>query len=210
MTQEEATALARLVLAAQRKDEAAFEQLVHLYEKKVYRLAYRMADNPDDALEMTQEIFLKLYRSLNSFKGESTFNTWFYRLAVNACLDFLRKRQRVEKVASFSLNQKDIFEKETEPSDAAPLPQELLERADLQFLVQEALKLLNPDQKIILILCDIENRSYEEIAELLQCKLGTVKSRISRARCALRQIIIDQAELFQGYLRHTDQKGGSE
>ncbi len=210
MIQDEATELAQLVLAAQRKDEAAFEQLVHLYEKKVYQLAYRMAANPDDALEMTQEIFLKLYRSLDSFKGESTFNTWFYRLATNACLDFLRKRQRVEKVVAFSLNQKDVFEKETEPSDASPLPQELLERSDLQSLVQEALKLLNPDQKIILILCDIENRSYEEIAELLQCQLGTVKSRIFRARSALRQIVLSRAELFQGYLRHTDQKGGSE
>lgn len=209
MIQDEAAELDRIVPAAQAGEEAAFEQLVHLYERKVYQLAYRMAANPDDALEMTQEIFLKLYRSLDTFKGESTFNTWFYRLATNACLDFLRKRQRVQKVIAFSLNQKDVFEKETEPKDDTLLPQELLERSDLQSMVQEALKLLNPEQKIILILCDIENKSYNQIAELLQCQLGTVKSRIFRARSALKKIVIERAELFDGYLRHTDQNGGS-
>ncbi|HZW50163.1 MAG TPA: sigma-70 family RNA polymerase sigma factor [Bacillota bacterium] len=210
MIQDETAELEQLVTTAQTGDVEAFEQLVHLYEKRVYQLAYRMAANPDDALEMTQEIFLKLYRSLDTFRGESTFNTWLYRLATNACLDFLRKRQRVEKASAFSLNQLDMFEKETEPKDAAPLPQDLLERSDLQSLVQEALKLLSPEHKLILILCDIENKSYDEIAVLLQCQLGTVKSRIFRARSALKQIVISRAELFEDYLRHTDQKGGSE
>jgi RNA polymerase sigma-70 factor (ECF subfamily) len=187
----------------------AFESLVHVYERKAYLHAYRLCGNPDDALEITQEIFLKLYRSLSQFRKESSFNTWFYRLATNVAYDFLRKRYRDDKNRSFSWDDDQTEHTDTQPVDPTPWPEEIAEKEDLKRIMQQALWQLRPDHREVLYLYDFENRSYEEIATLLDCQLGTVKSRLHRARNELKKIILEQRELFEGYLRHTNQKGGS-
>lgn len=206
MDLEEKQILALIEQALLKKPEA-FESLVQMYEKKAYLLAYRLSGNPNDALEMSQEIFIKLYRNLSSFRKESSFNTWFYRLATNVSYDYLRKRQREDK--HILIQKEDDDSDAKDQADLTPWPEELFERKELQELMHQAMWLLRPDHREVLYLYDIENHSYEEIAELLDCQLGTVKSRLHRARNALKQIILDRRELFEGYLRHTNQKGGS-
>jgi RNA polymerase sigma-70 factor (ECF subfamily) len=208
MGENEETIL-RYVSDALEQKPGAFESLIQAYERKAYLHAYRLCGHREDALEITQEIFLKLYRSLSGFRRESSFNTWFYRLATNVAYDFLRKRYRDDKNRSFSWDDDQEDRIEQEPMDPTPWPEEIAEKEELKNLMQQALWELRPDHREVLFLYDFENRSYEEIAELLDCQLGTVKSRLHRARNELRKIILELRELFEGYLRHTNQKGGS-
>jgi len=203
------TQILRLIEDALDQKPDAFESLVRVYERKAYLHAYRLCGHPDDAMEITQEIFLKLYRSLSQFRKESSFNTWFYRLATNVAYDFLRKRYRDDKNRSFSWDDDQTEHTDTQPVDPTPWPEEIAEKEDLKQIMQKALWQLRPDHREVLYLYDFENRSYEEIATLLDCQLGTVKSRLHRARNELKKIILEQRELFEGYLRHTNQKGGS-
>jgi len=207
MGEKEETILRHVSDALEQKP-GAFESLIQAYERKAYLHAYRLCGHREDALEITQEIFLKLYRSLSGFRRESSFNTWFYRLATNVAYDFLRKRYRDDKNRSFSWDDDQEDRIEQEPMDPTPWPEEIAEKEDLKKLMQQALWELRPDHREVLFLYDFENRSYEEIAELLDCQLGTVKSRLHRARNELRKIILERRELFEGYLRHTNQKGG--
>lgn len=198
----------RLIEDALDRKPDAFESLIRVYERTAYLHAYRLCGHPEDALEITQEIFLKLYRSLSQFRKESSFNTWFYRLATNVTYDFMRKRYRDDKNRSFSWDDDQADHADTQPIDPTPWPEEVAEKEDLKRIMQQALWQLRPDHREVLYLYDFENRSYDEISALLDCQLGTIKSRLHRARSELRKIILEHRELFEGYLRHTNQKGG--
>lgn len=191
MTREEENEVVRAVLSGQ-TDE--FEKLVAAYEKPVYHIALKMTGNEEDAFDLSQDTFLKAYRSLGSFRGESGFGTWIYRLAANLCIDFLRKQKRRGKIVS--LDDTDDYGRPAELPDLRFEPQSAMEKRELSMQIREGLGKLPPDQKFILILRDIEGLSYQEIADTLKMELGTVKSRISRARAHLAKLLTETGNFF--------------
>lgn len=178
MTREQELAVIRRV---QRGDANAFEYLVAAYEKNVYNLALRMTGSPEDAEDMAQEAFLKAYGSLDSFRGDSKFSVWLYRIVSNVCLDFLR-RQKKRQSFSLSMEDDDGEESELELPDLSRLPEEELEKKLTRDAVRRGLAQLPEDARQILLLREIQGLSYEEIGETLGLEPGTVKSRIFRAR----------------------------
>lgn len=167
-------------------DAEAFEQLVLQYQTAVYNLCLRMTGDPEDAADMTQESFLKAWRNLDSFQGNSAFSTWLYRLASNTCLDHLRSVKRKPRL-SLVMEDEDGEAQELEVADPAPTPEEQVIALDEQSRLKEALQALDEEQRQILILRAVNGLSYSEIAEVLALKEGTVKSRLARAREQLRK-----------------------
>lgn len=180
-----------LIRRCQAGDEAAFEDLIRLHEKKVYALCRRMCRGEDDALEAAQDTFLAVWRGIGSFREDAAFSTWLYRLATNACLDLLRREKR--HGADLSL---DDEEARIDPTDPSPTPEEAAERGETQRMVREALLSLPDDYREILLLRETEQLSYAEISEIAGLELGTVKSRISRARNALRDKLAQSGNFF--------------
>lgn len=159
----------------------AFERIVKEYEKGVYNLALRMSGNREDALDISQEAFLKVYRSLSAFRGDSKFSVWLYRIVSNTCLDYLRIRKRRNEVPLSVENDEGETEEPDIPDDSFD-PQKLLERKITRQALRRGLDSLPEDQRKILILREVQGMSYEEIASILSIESGTVKSRIFRAR----------------------------
>lgn len=181
-----------LIAAAKRGSERAFEQLVRANEKKVYTLCLRMCGDPADAEEAAQEAFLAAWKGLPSFRGDSAFSTWLHRLAANACIDLLRRTRRTR--AELSLDD----ELAAEPVDERASPQRELERREQREAVQRGLAALPDEHRTVLVLREVEQLSYAEIAAATGLELGTVKSRISRARAQLRNYLLSQGNLFGG------------
>ena len=174
--------------AAREGDPLAFEQLIHLYEKRVFALTRRMCKNPSDAEEAAQEAFLAAWQGLKFFRGESSFSTWLYRLASNACVDVLRKEGRHQAAAGPSLDDEETM---LEIPDEAATPHTLAEQAELKKQIEEGLAALPEEYRTVLVLREIHQQSYDEIAEILSLDLGTVKSRISRGRKRLRKFLLE-------------------
>ena len=196
-----------LVRAAQRGDDSAFEELVRLYEKRIYHLSLRLCGSSDDAFEIAQEAFLSAWRGLKFFRGDSSFSTWLYRLASNAAIDFLRRKKRQSGTDTVSLDDEETY---IEPPDPRPSPQQRAERAELRRLLAAGLETLTPEHRQVLLLRELQGLSYEEIAEALELDLGTVKSRIARAREKLRKYLLESGN-FSGYLpSNTADKPGRE
>lgn len=183
-----------LVRAAAGGDTEAFERLVRTYENKIYHLALRMCGSADEAADIAQEAFLAAWRGLPSFRGEANFATWLYRLTSNAAIDYLRRQKKQR--GDLSLDDEELG---LDAVDTAPGPQDAAEGAELRSAVSEGLRRLGEDHRQVLVLREIQGLSYEEIAEVLALDLGTVKSRISRARSALRKILLESGNL-SGYL----------
>ena len=171
--------------AARRGDQEAFAELVRLYEKKVLALTLRMCKNPEDAAEAAQEAFLAAWQSLRSFRGESSFSTWLYRLASNACVDLLRREGRHKGNAS--LDDEDL---DLDVPASLPTPQEEAERRELRERIEAGLQALPPEYRAALVLRELHQLRYDEIAASLGIDIGTVKSRISRGRKRLRGILL--------------------
>ena len=191
-------------LAAQ-GDMAAFEELVKLYEKRVYALTLRMCKNPEDAAEAAQEAFLSAWQGLPFFRGDASFSTWLYRLASNACVDLLRRESRHRNAAGPSFNDEDAA---VDVADEAPLPQEELERKELKEQIEAGLQSLTPDHRQVLILREMHQLSYDEISGVLELDVGTVKSRINRARKQLRNFLIKSGNFSGGAPSKTAEKEG--
>ncbi len=183
-----------LVRAAGAGDTEAFTQLVELYEDRVYRLALRMCRTASDAEDVAQEAFISAWRGLPSFRGEAGFATWLYRLTSNAAIDYLRRTKKERGVLS-------LDDDETGPAipDRGEGPQEATESRELRLAVTACMGKLGEDHRDILILREIQGLSYEEIGTELGLEVGTVKSRLSRARAALRKILLKSGNL-SGYL----------
>mgnify|MGYP001772012956 CR=1 FL=1 len=175
------------VEAARQGDQSAFEQLVHLYEKRVLALTTRMCKNPADAEEAAQEAFLSAWQGLPFFRGDASFSTWLYRLASNACVDLLRREGRRQSAAGPSLNDEEV---QLEVPDTAPSPQEQAERSELRQQIEAGLQALTPDHRQVLLLREMHQLSYDEIAQTLDVDVGTVKSRINRGRKQLRNFLL--------------------
>ena len=181
-----------LIARLQKRDEAAFEELIRQYEKKVYTLCFRMCGNSEDAEEAAQDAFLALWRGIDRFRQESSLSTWIYRLATNACIDTLRRRKK--QSGSVSLDDEELF---VDAVDTSPQPQETVEHREALKLLQEGLSALPEEYRKVLILREIEGLSYTEIAESASIELGTVKSRISRGRSLLRNFLSGNGNFFE-------------
>lgn len=184
-----------LVARARTGDRTAFDALVNESYALVYSTALRLTGDPEVAADATQDAYVRAYNSLPSFRGQSAFTTWLYRIAVNVCLDHLRRRSRQPRSLDTAV---------TSPDDTAPLPlpaatqtpQQETERRERQRLVQEALLRLSDEHRTVLVLFDLTGLTYEEIAQVTGVPLGTVKSRLNRARLALRDELGPHLELF--------------
>ena len=191
MTREQEAAIVRKVLGG---DANAFETLVLEYEKNVYTIALRMTGNSEDAADMTQEAFIKAYNSLQSFRGDSKFSVWLYRIVSNVCLDFLRSKNRRPTV-SLSVEDDDGEDTQLDVADESQSPELLLDRKLTRDSVRRGLDSLPPDYRQILLLREIQGLSYDEIAQALSLEVGTVKSRIFRARKRLCTFLIDDGNI---------------
>lgn len=186
MTREQEALTVQRVLDG---DVNEYEKLVLEYQKNVYNLALRMTGDAEDAADMAQEAFIKAYNSLASYRGDSRFSVWLYRIVSNVCLDFLRARKRRQTV-SLSVVDDEGEETELEISDESASPEKLLERSMTRDAVRRGLQELTPEYRQILILRELQGMSYDEIAETLGLESGTVKSRIFRARKKLCSFLI--------------------
>jgi RNA polymerase sigma-70 factor, ECF subfamily len=176
----------RLIAACLKGDPAAFGELVRRYQDRLYNTVYRQLDNAEDAQDVVQEAFLNAYQSLDSFKGHSEFFTWLYRIAVNTAIS-LKRKQRV----TLSIDAGRNGDHGIEPLDGSEYskPGQGLERAEEERRVQEALNRLSPEHRTVLILKDMEGQKYEMMAEILQVPIGTIRSRLHRARAELRELL---------------------
>ena len=181
----------RWVAAARQGDQGAFEELVRLYEKRVLALTQRMCGNPEDAAEAAQEAFLAAWQGLKNFRGDSSFSTWLYRLSANACVDQLRREGRRQAAVSL-----DDGELNLDVPSPIPSPQEEAERRELREQIEAGLQALPPSLRAALVLREIQQLRYDEIARALELDVGTVKSRISRGRKKLRVFLLERGNFF--------------
>ncbi len=190
-----------LVEAAQKGDLEAFNRLVLHYQDMAYNLAYRMVSDGDVAADVTQKAFLSAYRSLSSFRGGS-FKAWVLRMVTNASYDELRHRKRHPSVP---LKPVDEYDEEIESpewlKDGDPSPEQMVERAELDRAIQQCLEGLPPEFRVVALMVDIEGLDYQQVANVIEKPLGTIKSRLARARLRLRECLSHYLELLPAEMR---------
>ncbi len=191
MTREQELTIIRRV---QHGDIDAFELLVAAYEKNVFNVALQMVGNREDAQDMAQEAFLKAYNSLDSFRGDSKFSSWLYRIVSNVCLDFKRRQSR-RPSSSLTVEDDEGETLELDIADESQSPEALLERKLTREAVRRGLQELPDEQRQILLLREIQGMSYEEIGEAMGLEEGTVKSRIFRARKKLCAFLLQDGNI---------------
>jgi RNA polymerase sigma-70 factor (ECF subfamily) len=178
-----------LILQCQAGNRDAFDRLISKYQRRVYTFAYRLTGNAEDAADVAADVFVRLYTSLGSFRGNSSFVTWLYRVVTNIYLDS-RKRKRIRQTQSLD----DVIELEESTvqrqyDDDSPTPQEIAEGRERTAALQKAIASLPEYQRVMIVMYHVDGMAYEEIAEALEMPIGTVKSRLNRARLALRRIL---------------------
>jgi RNA polymerase sigma factor (sigma-70 family) len=187
-TRAEETAI---IARAQKGDLGAYDELIRRYQERIYATVYHMTSNHEDANDLTQEAFIKAYHALKSFKGGSSFYTWVYRIAVNKTINFLKQRKHR---SSMSLNDLD-FNAEKDPdlvaliSDKTPRRDAAL--SELQKKLNEAMQKLSEQHRLVVTLHDVQGLAHEEIAEIMDCNVGTVRSRLFYARQQLQGYLAD-------------------
>lgn len=177
-----------LIEAGQRGDVEAFNQLVRLYESRVYSICYRLLSDPDAAADAAQDTFISAYRHLRSFRG-GVFRSWLFRIATNTCYDVLRARKRRPTLSIDAARDTEDGNQAFDLPDDQEAPDETALRHELGQAIQLGLSQLPEEQRIVVVLSDIQGLAYEEIAQITGVQLGTVKSRLSRARTKLREIL---------------------
>lgn len=184
-----------LVKKAQNNDLSAFEELVCLFQNRIFSLCLRLAGNHADAQDLAQEAFIRAYRALGSFRNEADFGTWLHRITVNVWLNLRRKNSGRQAVVYLDEPYTDgdggEVRREIAGGDGDPL--QMLEEKEYRGLVRTALGTLSEEHRAVLVLREIEGYSYEEVSQMLNCSLGTVKSRLSRARDVMRRRMTDLA-----------------
>jgi RNA polymerase sigma-70 factor, ECF subfamily len=185
-----------LIERAQKGDRSAFNDLVGLYEERAYKYAFRLTRNPDMASDVVADAFVRINSALKNFRGQSAFGTWLYRIVTNCYLD---RKKRDKESRNVSLDQTlntGSGDMERQWEDEADGPAEIAERNARESAMQNALGQMPEYQQAMLVMYHVEALSYEEIAETLDLPIGTVKSRLNRARVALRDILSQSPELF--------------
>ena len=183
-----------LIRRAAAKDESAFEQLMLLHQKPVYNICYRMAGNADDALDLSQEVFLKLWRTLEQYQFDAAFSTWLFRLTQNVCIDFLRRKKRQQHV-SLTFSGDEDEGKELSVPDPEPLPEERVifneKQAAIRYLYRDASNYKVENECVV-----TGTFTPEQIAQIMDLPVGTVKSRLARARLQLKKRL-DAGNFFE-------------
>lgn len=184
-----------LIEQSQKGNVEAFEELIKDHKKSAYNIALRVLRNVEDAEDISQEALIKVFKNIQSFNMQSTFKVWMYRIVVNTCLDFKRKKT----IDAYSIDEPIKLDGNNEVykeiEDNTNNPDAMVEKKYNSKMVSEAVDKLEDDFKTIIILRDIKGFSYQEISEILSCNLGTVKSRINRARNNLKQIIEEELKI---------------
>ena len=187
VTVEESLFIARL----KANDDAAYDELVRTYNASIFHVAYRMLNDSAEASDVVQEIFLKVFRNIDGFKGEAALKTWIFRIAFSEILNRLRWWKRRYRYSTVSLDDSPNGNGNgLHVADSRPTPQEVLESKEQETAIQQALSRLSSDHRSIVVLRDIEGFSYSEIAEVLGISIGTVKSRLARARSDLKKSLM--------------------
>ena len=177
-------------------DTTAFDELVHRFEKRVFNCALRITGDYNDASDVAQEAFIRAFHSIQTFRGDAKFATWIYRIVTNVYLDE-RKRSKAHRTTSLDdaieLDENSVTR---QIQDTSPTPDEVVQSKERLRVLQRAINALPDYQRIIVTLYHTQHRSYEEIAGILGLPIGTVKSRLNRARLALAEILGSEPELF--------------
>jgi len=180
----------RLIAECLQGDTAAFGVLVRRYQERLYHSVYRLVENAEDAQDVVQEAFLNAYQSLDGFKGDALFFTWLYRIAVNTAISLKRKHRAMARLETRKNGEHTI-----EPPDpsASSRPEYALEQSEQGTRIRQALSRLSPEHRAVLVMKDMEGQKYETMAEILQVPIGTIRSRLHRARLELRELL-EQSE----------------
>ena len=173
----------------------AFEELIKGYKKSAYNIALRVMRNVEDAEDASQEALIKIFKNISSFNMESTFKVWMYRVVVNTCIDFKRRKNVNALSIDETIDLGSGREIQREIPDESNNPDALIERNYSTQLVNDAINMLEDDFKTIIILRDIKGFTYDEISQILSCNLGTVKSRLSRARKRLKELLENEMKV---------------
>jgi RNA polymerase sigma-70 factor, ECF subfamily len=186
-----------LIERSQRGDKNAFDSLIRKHEKRAYQYAFRLTSNPEEAGDVVADAFVRVYSALGNFKGNSAFTTWLYRILTNCFLD-MRKKERSRPTTSLEAAlQTEDGDVERQVEDSGPTPHLQAERRERERAVESAVDNLPEYQKAMITMYHAEMLSYEEIAEALDLPIGTVKSRLNRARLSLRELLQKDEELFK-------------
>ena len=177
-----------LIAESLQGNTAAFGELVRRYQDRLYNTVYRLVDNAEDALDVVQEAFLNAYQSLDSFKGDALFFTWLYRIAVNTAISLKRKKRVMGASHSMPAATAKTVIEPLDPSDLSR-PGHALEQAEQERRIQQALSRLSPEHRAVLVMKDMEGQKYESMAEVLGVPIGTIRSRLHRARLELRELL---------------------
>ncbi|MCW5935442.1 MAG: sigma-70 family RNA polymerase sigma factor [Fimbriimonadia bacterium] len=186
-----------LIEKCKKGDQEAFDLLVRRYENKVYQYAYRLTQNQEDAADVASETFIRMYNSLKNFRGESQLSTWLYRVVSNVFYDF-RKKERSHDHLPLEIptdEGESEMERPLEDPNSVDMDEHIL-KMERNRILMNAIKQLPEYQRVMVVLFHVEDRPYEEIAQIMDMPLGTVKSRLNRARAALREILEPHLELF--------------
>jgi len=200
LTEKEKYAEKELIIRAKKGDDSAFEEIVKLYEKKICQTILFMVKNDSVVEDVAQEVFIKIYKNISKFNEQSSLYTWIYRITINACYDEIRKEKKVVYLSTFVENENGE-EQEINFEDSSQNVAEIVEKEATKTELIDAIKKLPEDARALIVLRDIREFTYWEIADMLKLKLGTVKSKINRARKQLR----DELKR-QGYNYYIDEE----
>lgn len=196
----------KLIKLAQKGNSSAFEKLIIKYEKNIYNICLRMLNDEHGAYDAAQEVCMKIWRQLHTFEGNSKFSTWIYRIATNQCLDILRKYKNKNEISIYQTNKNSEDEWLLDIKDEKADIDKHMEQLALQDVMQLALSELKDEYKQVIVLRELQNQSYDEIGDILNISQGTVKSRLSRARSALKKILSQNKEPYLSFFRQISMK----
>ena len=199
-----------LIKRSQKGDAAAFEELALAYQQRVYNIALRVLNQAEDAADVTQEVLLKVYRSLPKFRGEAAFSTWIYRITINACRDMLRHSYKQKEGLLDFGESNDDEDNRRDIADYSGMPEEVLVEQETERYLQALIAGLTPKYRLAITLRELSGLGYQEIAATLNISLGTVKSRLNRARQCLREQILRDAEQYPHLRRLISERGAED
>jgi RNA polymerase sigma-70 factor (ECF subfamily) len=188
---------AKLIARCRAGDLDAFDEVVARHQSRIFNVCYWMLSDREEAADATQDAFIRAFRSMSNFRGESALGTWLHRIAVNVCLDARARRRRTPLPYSSLESGDEDDSRPFDPPDHADTPEQAAQRHERREAVLQALSTLSDEHRTVLVLFDIQGHSYEDVAQMLELPMGTLKSRLNRARLALRRALEERRELFE-------------